>query len=293
MSPLSSTQSKSARRWATEEPSWATEEPVDSSVSVADPDQFPSERLPLGKRASRALTRFLIVFGIGIVATLAWQSYGDAAREMIASSYPQLGWLAPPAAPDASSPDLQELKALSTDLAAVRQSVDQLAAQFVAGQEAITKLHAAEQEILENILKLHANEHDILANILEKISAPQPRPAAAPVRKPLALTPAPLTPPAGTAGAAGALTERLATRIDLEARPRPDNNICDTCLLPVRATGNAEQEHALRHAEAPRHPVVGPCRLRCSAWCRLNDAGRPKSDGRDDHNRHSRPLSLL
>jgi hypothetical protein len=65
----------------------------------------------------------------GVFATLAWQSYGDAAREMIASSYPQLGWLAPPAAPDASSPDLQELKAIelkamSTDLAAVRQSVD-------------------------------------------------------------------------------------------------------------------------------------------------------------------------
>jgi hypothetical protein len=112
---------------------------------------------------------------------------------MIASSYPQLGWLAPAAAPDASSPDLQELKAIelkamSTDLAAVRQSVDQLAAQFVARQE----------EMRREITELHATEQDILANILDKISAPPPRPAPAPVRKPVALTPAPLTPPPAT-----------------------------------------------------------------------------------------------
>ena len=193
MSSLSSTQSKSARRLATEEPSWATDEPVDSSVAPTDPDQLPSERLPLGGRAWRGLTRFLIAFGIGVVATLAWQSYGDAARGMIASSYPQLGWLAPAAAPDASSPDLQELKAIelkamSTDLAAVRQSVDQLAAQFVARQE----------EMRREITELHATEQDILANILDKISAPPPRPAPAPVRRPVALTPAPLTPPPAT-----------------------------------------------------------------------------------------------
>jgi hypothetical protein len=43
--------------------------------------------------------------------------------------------LPPQPARDAPSPDLQQLKAMSTDLVAVRQSVDQLAAQFVAGQE--------------------------------------------------------------------------------------------------------------------------------------------------------------
>ena len=78
-------------------------------------------------------------FCIGVAATLAWQSQGDAVRETIASSYPQLGWLAPQAAPDSPSPDLQQLKAMSTDLVAVRQSVDQLAAQFVAGQEQMTR----------------------------------------------------------------------------------------------------------------------------------------------------------
>src|SRR5262249_19852283 len=57
------------------------------------------KRPSLGKRASRSLTRFLIIFCFGVAATLAWQSYGDAAREMIANSYPQLSWLAPQAAP--------------------------------------------------------------------------------------------------------------------------------------------------------------------------------------------------
>src|SRR6266850_1244810 len=45
----------------------------------------------LGKRALRSL----IIFCIGITATLAWQSYGDTAKGMIANSYPQLGLLAP------------------------------------------------------------------------------------------------------------------------------------------------------------------------------------------------------
>ena len=184
---------------------WASEEPVDESVRPANVDRFLRERLPFGKRVSRALSRFLITFCSGVAATLAWQSQGDAVREMIASSYPQLQWLAPQAAPDPPSPDRQQLEAMSTDLALVRQSVDHLAAQFVAGQEQmtrdITKLHAEEQEVLESIVKLHATEQDILENIFDKISAPPPRPVAAPARKPapltpLPLTPAPLTPPA-------------------------------------------------------------------------------------------------
>jgi hypothetical protein len=54
--------------------------------------------LSLGKQASFALARFLIAFCSGVAATLAWQSYGDAARRMIASSSPQVGWSAPQAA---------------------------------------------------------------------------------------------------------------------------------------------------------------------------------------------------
>ena len=49
------------------------------------------------------LTRILITICVGVAAILAWQSYGDAARQFIASSYPQAGWLAPRTAPIAYS----------------------------------------------------------------------------------------------------------------------------------------------------------------------------------------------
>jgi hypothetical protein len=53
-----------------------------------------NERPSVGKRALIALVRFLVIFCIGISGTLAWQSYGDQVREMIASSHQQLSWLA-------------------------------------------------------------------------------------------------------------------------------------------------------------------------------------------------------
>jgi len=56
-------------------------------------------RPSLGKRASRRLVRFLTVFSIGVGTTLAWQWYGDAARAMIATSWPQLASLAPEPTP--------------------------------------------------------------------------------------------------------------------------------------------------------------------------------------------------
>jgi hypothetical protein len=177
-STASPTQSKfSAGRWTTESSAAPNARPADLKN-----DWFPSEQPSLGKRASRALARFLITFCIGAAAMLAWQSYGGAAREMIAGSSPQLGWLAPQAAPVAQttpdvnapdvpaapSPDLEQLKA---GLAVLRQSVDRLAAQLAAGQEQMTR----------DITNLQAAEQDIL----QKISAPPPRPAATPAHKPV------------------------------------------------------------------------------------------------------------
>jgi hypothetical protein len=160
---------------------WSTKPSVDAMILPAD---LKSKRPSLRKRASRGLARFLIIFCIGVAATLAWQSHGDAAREMIANSSPQLGWLAPqaaslaqtapdmitPAAPAAPSPELQQLKAMSFVFATVRQSVDQLA--------------ASQQQMASDIAKLRADQQELL----HKMSAPPPRPAAAPARKPVPLT---------------------------------------------------------------------------------------------------------
>ena len=154
-------------------------------------DEEPS----LGRRVLRALLRFVITLGIGIGGTLAWQAWGDTARQMTAKAFPaQLGWIAPPAAttalapksasaapatPAAPSIDPQQLNAMSADIAAMKQSVEQLAAQVAANQ----------QQMSDEIAKLQASEHDILA----KIPTPPPRPAPAPVRRP------PPPPPAAAA----------------------------------------------------------------------------------------------
>jgi hypothetical protein len=102
--------------------------------------------------------------------------------------------LPPQATPDAPSTDLQQLKAMSTDLTAVRQRVDQPAAQVVAGQEQMKRDITKLQDILEKIVELHAAEQGILENILDKISASPPRPAATSAHKPARPTPLPLTP---------------------------------------------------------------------------------------------------
>src|SRR5215470_6063163 len=85
--------------------------PVVRHTTTLENDQHP----PLRNRALRALSRFLIAFCSGVAATLAWWSYGDAARQMIANSYPQLGWLVTKAEPVAqSAPNMIALAAPAT-----------------------------------------------------------------------------------------------------------------------------------------------------------------------------------
>src|SRR5215831_17505417 len=79
------------------------DEPPPLRPATLENNPLPNGQPSLRKRASRTLSRFLIVFCVGVAGTLAWQSYGDAARQMIANSYPLLGWLAPQAKPVAQS----------------------------------------------------------------------------------------------------------------------------------------------------------------------------------------------
>jgi hypothetical protein len=57
-------------------------------------DLLPARQPQARNRASGSLVRFLMAFCIGVAATLAWQSYGEAARQMIANSFAQFGWFA-------------------------------------------------------------------------------------------------------------------------------------------------------------------------------------------------------
>ncbi len=125
-------------------------------------DPLPDRWSWLGKLAP--LVRYPFAFCIGVAATLAWQSYGDAPRGKTA-----------PAALAASQ---QQFNAMSHDLDAVRQGIDRIAAALAASEEqtrrSVDQLAAGHEWMTRDFSsKLDAVEH----NILEKISAPPPRPA--------------------------------------------------------------------------------------------------------------------
>jgi hypothetical protein len=141
---------------------------------AARPPDLENEQLPdrwwrLGKFA--LLLRYPIAFFVGVTTTLAWQSYGDAAR----------GKIAPPA-PSAYQ---QQFNAMSLDLDAVRQGVDRIATGLAANQEqmrrSVDQLTAGHEWMTRDFSsKLEAVEH----NILDKIPAPRPPAPRNPVARP-------------------------------------------------------------------------------------------------------------
>jgi hypothetical protein len=44
------------------------------------------------RRWSRGIVRYLIAVGVGVAATLGWQSYGETTKQLIATNAPELGW---------------------------------------------------------------------------------------------------------------------------------------------------------------------------------------------------------
>ena len=138
-----------------------TSTPSPTRPEFSAPTVLKGKQPSLRRRAARSLS----IFCMGVATTLAWQSYGNVAREMIASSYPQLGWLEPqtvglgtiPETPSRIAPATpfksQELllKSMLVNLAAVRESVDQLAASQQQMASDIAKLKGAEQNVLGTI----------------------------------------------------------------------------------------------------------------------------------------------
>ena len=123
--------------------------------------QVAGGRPSITRRIIRTLGRFCVAVLIGVGATLAWQSHGG---EMVRAWAPSLGWLAPasPPGPAVTSTELQQqLKPMAIDLALVRRSEEQLAAnqdQLARKQDQMTQafatLQAAEQDIKQSILAL-------------------------------------------------------------------------------------------------------------------------------------------
>src|SRR5215813_9180098 len=151
----------------------ATSSPVkpparSASARRANPKNDRNEWPSFGSRSPLALARDLIAVFMGVVATLAWQSYGDNARHLIAFA--------------ASAPDQQRFNGMPLDLDAVRRSIDGLATSFAiniaTGREQITRsvdqLAAGQEQMTRDFnSKLEVVERAIL----DKVSVPPPRPA--------------------------------------------------------------------------------------------------------------------
>jgi hypothetical protein len=139
-------------------------------------DHLANGRPSIVRRMLRSLARFSIAVLIGVGATLAWQSYGDAAREMLSIQVPSLGWLsvsrttltpdaqgsaqnaaapqsapipqtAAPATAAATTPEFTQLEPMARDLAAMRRSLEQLAAKQEQMAQNVAIVQAVEQDI--------------------------------------------------------------------------------------------------------------------------------------------------
>lgn len=166
----------------------ATANPTQSEFSPGKPvTDNPSRARP----AARGFARYVLAICIGVAATLAWQSYGQATKQIIATRAPELGWspeakqmiaswvgqlgwtkpLAGPenaaARPDAPetpqattvaqtapvgpSLDPQQVHQIALDLAALRQTVEQVAARQTKMSTEINNLLVTDMEIFLKI----------------------------------------------------------------------------------------------------------------------------------------------
>ena len=164
----------------------ATASLTQSEFSVGKPINDSPARV---RPASRGFARYMLAICIGVAATLAWQFYGQAAKQIIATTAPglgwspeakqtiaswveQLGWTKPLAgaeistaqpsvpettqtatvapdngAPKAASLDPQQVQQIALDVAALRQSVEQVAASQTKMAAEINKLLVADTDI--------------------------------------------------------------------------------------------------------------------------------------------------
>jgi hypothetical protein len=138
---------------------WRMKSSIDSSYPYRfGEEQAKSGRPSIGRRIFRSLTRFFIAVIVGVGATLGWQSYGDAAKEMMVARVPTLAWLLPVSAtkppvvgatPPASA---EQLESLASNLDGVRRSVEQLSAKQELIAQNIATLQAVEEDIRQKIL---------------------------------------------------------------------------------------------------------------------------------------------
>jgi hypothetical protein len=164
--------------------------------------------------ASRGF-RYLVAICIGVAAILAWQSYGEAAKQIIATRAPelgwspeakhmiagwvqQLGWTKPPVVDSKAAPVTQTAPEMVAPKAPAALSLDpqqvqQIQANIAAAverhladvRETVEQLAASQDQLMREVTKLQAANEEILA----KIPTPPPKRPAASARKPTPTAP--------------------------------------------------------------------------------------------------------
>ena len=158
--------------------------PIDPTIQGSPGPASPGFRNDLGEsdrssfatRMFRSVARFFIVALIGAGVTLAWQSHGEAAKQMVRTQAPSLAWLFPPSTANSTSEGqvtpaaAQELKPMALDVAAVRRNVEQLAArqELMAAQQ--QQIAGQQERITQSLAALQALQQDIK----QKVSSPPP-----------------------------------------------------------------------------------------------------------------------
>jgi hypothetical protein len=140
------------------------------------------------KRSSRGFTRYLLAICIGVAATLAWQSYGEAAKQMFAAKAPelgwspetkqmianwveQLGWTKPPATHESTA-----VRSSATETPQAAPEVHQIAMDLTALRQTVAQIAAGQDQMAREVEKLQAADQEILVKIPEP---PPPPPIAA------------------------------------------------------------------------------------------------------------------
>jgi hypothetical protein len=157
------------------------------------------------RRGSRGFVRYLVAIFIGVAATLAWQSYGDAAKQIIATRAPelgwspeakqmiaswvkQLGWAKPPAAPENTAvrpsvpetPQAAPVAQTAPETVAPKtpaapsldpEQVHQIALDVAALRQNVEQLSASQNQMAREMARLQSD----LVDMLVKIPEPPPQ----------------------------------------------------------------------------------------------------------------------
>jgi hypothetical protein len=171
---------------------------------------------PVPSQRSRWLVRYVLAICFGVAATLAWQSYGQATKQMIATRAPdlawspqakqriatwveQLGWTKLPADaenaahhPMVSQTAQPEKAATALDTFATKESVDsqqihQMALDLAAVRQTLEQVSASQTKMAGEINNLLVTDMEMFLKIPAPPAAGLPRkptPVAPPLRAP-------------------------------------------------------------------------------------------------------------